>query len=141
MTFLKSYSDLKQLLTFEERFDYLKIGGSVGRYTFGNERHLNQTFYHSYEWKSARRDVIARDMGRDLGIEGYEITESSQLRVHHMNPISPRYLEEYEAHLDDLFNPEYLITVTLLTHNAIHYGELPSNRLPLERKPGDTNLW
>lgn len=138
---IRTYSELRQFETFEDRFEYLKIGGTVGDYTFGSERHLNQTFYRSSEWKKVRRDVIARDYGRDLGIEGYDILDSRILRVHHMNPINPRDLDEYEDSIDRLFNMDYLITTTLNTHNDIHYGKVSSTRLPLERTPGDTKLW
>ena len=137
--YIRSYRELSQLETFEERFDYLRINGGVGGITFGNERYLNQSFYRSYEWKRARRDTIARDYGRDLGIEGYEINDKNSLRVHHMNPI---VLSDFDSDdISHMFDPEYLITTTLLTHNSIHYGDTPMNRLPIERTPGDTRLW
>ena len=139
MTIIRNYKELRRLETFDERFEYLRLNGSVADFTFANERYLNQQFYRSREWQTARRDTIARDYGRDLGIEGYEINDRNSLRVHHMNPIT---LEDFENNdLSYLLDPEFLITTTLLTHNSIHYGEKPLNRFPIERTPGDTNLW
>jgi hypothetical protein len=125
------------LETFEERYDYLSLKGVVGETTFGFDRWLNQRFYKSALWLSARNWVIIRDHGCDLGIEGYEIF--SGLMVHHMNPLSPRDIQNGE---ESLIHPNYLITVSLQTHNAIHYGDknqLP--RGPIVRQPGDTRLW
>ena len=134
---IRCYSELQQLETFEERFDYLELKGVVGESTFGFDRWINQQFYRSYEWHLARNHVIRRDNGCDLGVPGYEI--HTGLMVHHMNPIS---IDDLKHGNEDLFNPEYLIVVSLNTHNAIHYGDkslLP--RGPVERKAGDTNLW
>lgn len=134
---IRSYSELKSLKTLKERFDYLKIGGEVGRDTFGFDRYLNQMLYTSLEWRRARREVIIRDDGCDLGIPGYEI--QNRLIVHHMNPITVRAIEERDP---DIFNPEFLICTAFMTHQAIHYGDeslLP--RDPIERFPGDTKLW
>ena len=123
--------------TFEERYDYLAIKAAVGVDTFGFERWLNQAFYHSAEWRYARRQVIARDYGRDLGIEGQEIHD--RLAVHHMNPIA---VDDITHANIDIINPEYLITVSLRTHNAIHYGDRSQLVQPLvRRRPGDTKLW
>lgn len=133
----RTYSELEQLLTFEERYDYLRLGGVLGAKTFGYDRWVNQHFYKSREWASVRDLVIVRDNGCDLGIEGFEIF--SGLIVHHMNPIS---VDDLEQGLEWVTNPEYLITTSLKTHNAIHYGDkslLP--REPIERKAGDTKLW
>ena len=133
----RTYTELSRLSTFEERYAYLKLGGEVGASTFGFDRWVNQHFYKSNEWKSARDYVIVRDNGCDLGLEGFEIY--SGLLVHHMNPISVKDLEEGS---DWVVDPEYLITTSLRTHNAIHYGDaslLP--RAPVERRPGDTKLW
>ena len=133
----RSYSDLRLLTTFEERFDYLSMPGEVGQETFGFDRWLNQQFYRSREWKSARDYVIVRDEGCDLGIPGYEI--HAQLMVHHMNPVTPEDLLEGKEWVLD---PEYLITTTHRTHNAIHYGDMSLiPRAPVERRPGDTRLW
>lgn len=133
----RSYSDLRRLATFEERFRYLSLGGEVGSATFGFDRWINQRFYRSREWKHVRQQVILRDEARDLGVLGYEIHH--QLLVHHMNPILPKDLARGEAWVLD---PEYLITTTQQTHNAIHYGDYSLiRRAPIERRPGDTKLW
>ncbi len=138
MTMIKCYSELIELPTFEERFKYLKLDGRVGIQTFGSERIFNQDFYHSREWKLLRRDVIARDMGCDLGIEDREIFD--KIIVHHINPMTMEQLEEGG---DELFNLENFICCSHKTHEAIHYGD--SSLLPrtefIERRPGDTKLW
>lgn len=134
---IKTYNELIQLPTFEDRFRYLRIGGAVGESTFGFERYLNQRFYHSDEWKALRRDVIIRDMGLDLACEDHDI--SGLIIVHHMNPIS---VEDLSDSTEFLLNPKYLICVSDLTHKAIHYGD--ESLLPkglVERRPGDTKLW
>jgi hypothetical protein len=133
----RSYSELRRLETFEDRFDYLQLKGYVGEQTFGFDRWLNQQFYRSREWIDARRQVILRDEACDLGVSGYEIRTG--LLVHHMNPMSELDLVSGEYWVID---PEYLITTTHRTHNAIHFGDrnmLP--KPPAERKPGDTTLW
>lgn len=138
MSKLRTYSELIQLPTFEERFNYLKLDGSVGRDTFGFDRYMNQRFYRSALWKRIRSEVILRDMGCDLGVPGFDI--ETQVCVHHMNPIFPDDLVEVS---DYLTNKEYLITTCHKTHNAIHYGD--SNTLSsysvVERKPNDTCPW
>lgn len=133
----RNYSELRQLLTFEERYKYLKLRGQVGESTFGYDRWMNQEFYRSREWKQLRHEVIARDNGCDMGIEGYDI--HSGLYIHHMNPMTT---EDIVAGNPDNLDPEFLITVTHQTHNAIHYGDeslLP--RPVVAREPGDTKLW
>lgn len=137
MTITRKYSELRHLQTFEERFDYLALRGSVGRPTFGFERYMNQRFYTSMEWRRTRRDIIARDNGCDLGVEGFEI--NSKIIIHHLNPITTEML----THGDDIvFDPDNLITTTHDTHNAIHYGDRSNLKLPfVERRPGDTDLW
>ena len=133
----KTYSELRALDTFEERFRYLKVPGILGAETFGFDRWINQRFYKSYEWDHVRSYVITRDSGCDLGVPGYEIY--SGLLVHHMNPIS---LDDIKQGDDSLIDPEFLITTSLQTHNAIHYGDeslLP--RGPVVRQRGDTTLW
>ena len=133
----KCYRELRRLKSFEERFEYLKLNGQVGRETFGFDRYMNQQFYSSYEWKQIRYRVIARDLGCDLGIEGFEI--HSRILIHHMNPILP---EDIVLGNNDILDEEFLISVSHRTHNAIHYGDaslLPRLRAP--RRPGDTNLW
>lgn len=134
---IRTYSELMRLKSFEERFKYLALNGSVGHSTFGFDRHLNQRFYTSSEWRSKRRDVIVRDNSCDLGLEGREIHRG--LCVHHMNPMTRDDLVELNP---DTLNPEYLITASHDTHNAIHYGDASLlRRQHVERKPGDTKLW
>lgn len=134
---MRTYSELITLPTFEERFNYLKLDGRVGDSTFGFDRYLNQKLYSSPEWKRARREVMIRDNGRDLGAEDHEIF--GKIFIHHMNPIS---LEDIEQHNPDIFNPEYLITVSYNTHNAIHYGSEDMLQKDLvERTPNDTSPW
>jgi hypothetical protein len=133
----RSYSEVRRLPTFIERFRYLALRGRVGDTTFGFNRWVNQDFYTSREWRQARNDIIVRDNGCDLGIEGYEI--HSGLYIHHINPIT---VAQIEAGDDCLFDPDNLITVAHRTHNAIHYGDESLLPKPLvERRPGDTKLW
>ena len=137
MTMIRRYSELRHIPTFEERFEYLKLNGSVGRETFGFDRYINQRFYTSKEWRDVRHHVIARDLGLDLGAEGYEI--NSRILIHHMNPI---VVDDILHKNDDILDPEFLITTCHNTHNAIHYGD--SSLLPkplVERSRGDTKLW
>jgi hypothetical protein len=137
MTKIRTYSQLRRLDTFEERFDYLCLDGQVGVSTFGFDRYLNQQFYMSNEWQHARREVILRDQGCDLGVPGYEINDS--LLVHHINPIISDDILHGEQWIID---PEYLITTTNVTHNAIHFGNRSNLKVPfVERSPRDTNLW
>lgn len=137
MTTIRTYSELCQLSTFEERFDYLRLNGSVGKDTFGFDRYLNQQFYRSSEWKRIRDRVILRDNGCDLGVEGYEIR--GRILIHHINPIS---VEDIHTMSDLLMNPEYLICVSHCTHNAIHYGdESLIITAPIERTQNDTCPW
>lgn len=133
----RSYRELRRLETFEERFKYLALHGSVGRSTFGFDRYLNQQFYTSREWRQIRNRVIVRDNGCDLGIEGREIT--SRLYIHHLNPMT---VEDIEHGDGSILDPEFLITTQHATHNAIHYGDERLLPRPLvERKNGDTKLW
>lgn len=137
MTNIKTYSELITIPTFEERFKYLRLDGSVGEQTFGFDRYINQVFYQSYEWKKVRDAVIIRDNGCDLGVEGHDIR--GKILIHHMNPIT---VKDIETCSDFLLNPEYLISTMHLTHNAIHYGDeslLPKG--PIERKKYDTCPW
>lgn len=137
MSSIKTYSELRRLETFEERYHYLAMRGSIGLATFGFDRWINQRFYKSREWQDARDFVITRDNGCDLGIPGYEI--HSGLLVHHMNAVKLVDISEGE---DWIVDPNFLITTSLRTHNAIHYGDeslLP--RGPIERTAGDTTLW
>lgn len=134
---IRKYSELKKLKSFEERFEYLRLDGKIGQDTFGFDRIFNQMFYKSREWKTVRNEVIVRDNGCDLGVEGYEIY--GKILIHHMNPIS---LDDIRNSSDFLMNPEYLISTTLLTHNAIHYGdESLIIKAPIERTKNDTCPW
>lgn len=134
---IRTYSELVKLPTFQERFEYLRLNGVVGKETFGFDRYMNQIFYKSKEWETVRRKVIIRDNGCDLGVDGYEIRGT--MLIHHMNPIG---LNDIVNKTDMLLNPEYLITTVLGTHNAIHYGNtglLPA--MPIERRANDTCPW
>ena len=134
---IKTYRDLRRLTTFEERFEYLRLGGIVGESKFGFDRYLNQTFYHSNEWRHTRRGIILRDEGCDLGIPDREI--HGQLLIHHINPIT---IEDLENGADCVFDPDNLITTMMETHNAIHYGDiLLLPKLPIDRRKNDTCLW
>lgn len=135
---IRTYSDLIKMGSFMDRFNYLKLGGKVGRETFGADRFMNQSFYRSTEWKRVRDIVITRDLGLDLGCVGFDILD--RMIIHHMNPISP---EDIEHSSDILLNPEYLILTSERTHNAIHYGDeslLPAFQL-VERRKYDTCPW
>lgn len=134
---MRTYSELVKLNTFEDRFNYLKLNGKVGEETFGFDRWLNQNFYKSNEWKRIRDQVIIRDNGCDMALEGYDIF--SKIFVHHMNPINQSDL----IHSTDfLINPEYLVCVSYDTHNAIHYGDISLLQTdPIVRKPNDTCPW
>lgn len=134
----RCYSELRQINSFEERFEYLKLVGEVGNPTFGYDRYFNQQFYHSSEWRRTRNGIILRDNGCDLGINDYEI--HSRIQIHHITPITKEDIENWNE--DILFNPENLICVSFDTHNAIHYGtESEFSRIPKERVPGDTCPW
>lgn len=134
---IRSYSELRRIATFDERFEYLRLRGEVGESTFGHNRFINQRFYTSTEWKHVRNAVIRRDMGCDLGAEGYDIYD--KIIVHHMNPMVPADIVGGSA---DILDPEFLVVTTHDTHNAIHYG-LDTPHIPAiaERTPGDTKLW
>lgn len=137
MSKIRTYFELSQIESFKERYRYLRLGGVLGDKTFGFDRWINQRFYKSREWEDARRSVIIRDEGCDLGVPGYEIVVD--LLVHHMNPVT---LDDIKHGRDWIVDPEFLITTSLQTHNAIHYGDdslLP--RGPTVRRPGDTKLW
>ena len=136
-TDIKSYTELSKLKTFNDRFNYLKLDGVVGEETFGYDRILNQVLYKSAKWRKVRDKVLIRDNGNDLGIEGYQINGRSI--IHHMNPIT---VDDVLKEREWIFDPEYLITVSDLTHKAIHYSNeniLPKE--PVERTQNDTCLW
>lgn len=134
---IRSFFELRRLRTFEERFDYLNLKGEVGSSTFGFDRYLNQKFYTSRQWRQLRDEVIVRDEGMDLGVEGYEIFD--KIIIHHMNPMT---VEDIERGDPSVLDPDFLITTTHRTHNAIHFGDKTLLNVPLEpRRPGDTRLW
>lgn len=133
----RSYSDMRQFHTFDERFDYLALNGGVGHSTFGHDRYLNQRFYASSEWKRVRRDVIVRDEGMDLGVDGYPIYDKPI--VHHIVPMTPY---DFEIGNPLILDPDNLVLVSHETHNAIHFGSRALLRENwTERRPGDTILW
>lgn len=131
-----TYSDLILIPTFEERLEYLRTDSLPSELTFDKLRYLNQKFYNSRAWKRVRTSVIARDLGFDLGIPGREI--SGRVLVHHMNPLLPKDLL---YHSEEALDPEFLITTSFDTHQAIHFGYEKPDEFLLERKPGDTKLW
>lgn len=134
---LRKYSELKRLKTFEERYEYLRIGGLVGEATFGFERFLNQQLYTSQRWRLLRNEIIIRDNGCDLGIEGRDIFD--KIIIHHMNPLTREQMQNPD---DSMFDPEYLICVSHNTHNAIHYGNASLLRKEyVPRRPNDTCPW
>lgn len=133
----RTHSQLMLIPTFQGRYEYLRLAGIVGDPTFGSERYVNQKFYGSHEWRRTRMAIIARDLGNDLGVEGYPI--HSRPLIHHLNPLD---VNQIVRGSDSLLDPENLITTSHATHNAIHYGD--ANLLPqeyVERRPGDTTLW
>ena len=133
----RSYSELITFDTFEDRYEYLRLRSSVGKATFGFDRYINQQFYKSTQWRHIRNHVIARDLGLDLGVDGHEIFD--KILIHHMNPM---LVEDIDEGVSDILDPEYLISTTHRTHNAIHYGDRSLLVQPLiERKSNDTKLW
>lgn len=136
---MKTYSELILLPTYEERYDYLRIGGQVGIETFGASRFLNQEFYRSKQWRKIRDYIIARDNACDLACPGYEIEDGREIRIHHINPIS---IEDIENMSDFILDPEFLITTHEKTHRAIHYGDRRFRPFQMaQRRPNDTCPW
>ena len=135
---IRTYNEMILLPTFEERFKYLKLGGEVGKDTFGFDRYFNQAFYKSREWRHARQEAIIRDNGCDLAIPDREILD--HIIVHHLNPIT---MEQIDNGGEELFDLRFLVCVSHNTHNAIHYGDenLLIKTTLTERKPGDTCPW
>lgn len=134
---MRTYSELVQLSSFEDRYEYLALRGEVGNATFGFDRWLNQQFYTSRQWRQLRHHIIVRDEGCDLAVPGFEI--HSRLIIHHMNPLT---VDDIAQGTEEALDPEFLITTTHQTHNAIHYGD--ASLLPKvfsERRPDDTQLW
>ena len=134
---IRNYAELTQIATFEGRYEYLRLGGRVGADTFGHDRVLNQAFYTSSAWRQLRNEIIVRDQGCDLAVDGREI--SSKILIHHMNPLT---VTDVVHGTDNLMDPAFLITVSHNTHNAIHYGDYSMlDDGYIERLPGDTTLW
>lgn len=134
---IKTYSELITIPTFEERFEYLQLKGSVGKDTFGYDRHLNQVLYRSPEWKRLRNQIIIRDCGCDLACEGYDIYD--KVLIHHLNPIT---VEDVLARSRKVFDPDNLVCVSHNTHNAIHYGDVDLLVTgPIIRTKNDTCPW
>lgn len=137
MPMIRTYSELIALPTFEERYEYVRLGGRIGDETFGSDRYINQTFYTSYEWRRFRRDIIVRDMGCDLAMEDREI--GGLIVIHHLNPIT---VDDIWRRSEFLMNPEYVVCVSDNTHKAIHYGdESLLITAPVERYKNDTCPW
>lgn len=133
----KTYSELITLKTFEERFEYLRLNCRVGESTFGSKRYLNQILYKTAKWLSVRDRVIVRDGGCDLGIEGREIL--SKILVHHIEPIT---IDDVINHNPKVFDEDNLITISHITHEAVHYGnEDLLMKDPIERTKNDTCPW
>ena len=134
---IKSYNELIHLLSFRERFEYLYIGEMVGVETFGYNRELNQLLYRSRKWRSLRNEIIIRDNGCDLGVEGFEIYR--KILIHHINPIT---IDDVRFDRDKIYDPNNLISTNLQTHNALHFGaENYSPATFTERTPGDMIPW
>jgi hypothetical protein len=133
----RTYTDLIAIPDFLDRYRYLSLRSPIGVPTFGYDRYLNQAFYTSAEWRQLRNHVIARDRGCDLGLDEYPINWRPS--IHHMNPMTV----EGVVHRDeDILDPEFLITVSHRTHNAIHFGDVHLLAEPMTvRRPGDTKLW
>ena len=134
---IRTYSELITIPTFEERFEYLQLKGSVGKDTFGYDRYLNQVLYRSPEWKRLRNQIIIRDCGCDLACDGYDIYD--KVLIHHLNPIT---VEDVLARSRKVFDPDNLVCVSHNTHNAIHYGDVDLIVTgPIVRTKNDTCPW
>lgn len=134
---IRTYTEMLRFHTFEDRFHYLKLNGSVGEDTFGYDRYLNQMFYKSTEWRRLRDYVITRDNGCDLAIPDLDILD--RIIVHHLNPLK---VEDVIEHTEFLLDPNYLVCVSNETHRAIHYGDERMLFIePIIRRPNDTSPW
>lgn len=136
---IRTYNELIQIPTYEERLEYLSLKGKVGEDTFGFDRWINQMFYNSYEWRNFRKQIIVRDLGHDLAMLDDEYEIAGIIIVHHMNPIDIRDIVDMT---DYVMNPNYLVATSKITHEAIHYGKTKVNPfVVVERRPGDTCPW
>jgi hypothetical protein len=134
---IRTYTELREFQSFINRYNYLKLYGTVGQASWGSNRYVNQALYKSRRWRDVRDEVIARDRALDLGVPGYLIPVRAV--IHHMNPIT---VEDVISESLYVFSPEYLITTTERTHQAIHFGDsslLP--QVPISRRLGDTTPW
>lgn len=137
---IRTFRELKNLKTFDDRYKYLKLKSIVGEDSFGYDRYLNQAFYTSKRWRSVRDEVIIRDCGCDLGIDGYKIYD--KILIHHMNPINVNDIIHDDIEYSTMYDPEFLICTTFDTHNAIHFGnDSLISKIPIERKKNDTCPW
>lgn len=136
---IRTYSEMLKFETMEERFQYLKLDGKVGEATFGSRRYLNQMLYTSDEWKKFRISIILRDGACEFGLEDYPIDDPTQIRIHHIVPIT---VEDVLNRDPKIFDPNNVVCVSDLTHKAIHYGN--EDLLPkpyIERCKNDTCPW
>lgn len=133
---IRSYSEMMELESYEDRLAYLSLGGIVSHPTFGGSRYLNQALYRSYEWKSFRNEIIIRDNGCDLACEDFPIND--KILIHHINPLT---LDDIKQRSRNIFDPDNVVCVSHLTHEAIHYGTEIPNRSMIDRTPNDTTLW
>lgn len=137
---IRTYTELMTIPTFEERYDYLRIGGAVGADTFGYDRWINQDFYTSHEWRKFRKQIIARDLGCDLASKDRPFLNGEIITIHHMNPIT---VSDIIHSTEFLMDPEYVIATSDTTHRAIHYGDRSLLKVfePTIRRPNDTVPW
>lgn len=134
---IKCYSDLIQIDSFKDRFDYLKTNSIVGFETFGSKRYLNQILYNSWEWRNFKRRVILRDDGKDLAHPDYKIV--GNVYVHHINPIT---IDDILERRYCVFDMENVISCSFYTHEAIHYKKEIFVRGDFaERRENDTSPW
>lgn len=134
---IRTYSELITIPTFEERYNYLKLNGIVGKETFGYDRYLNQLLYRSSDWRSFRDRIIIRDNGCDLACEGFEL--QSRIIIHHIDPIT---VEDIINKHPKVFDPENVVSTSHNTHLAIHYGDKNLISIgPINRYKNDTCPW
>lgn len=133
---IRSYSEMMELESYEDRLAYLSLSGIVSHLTFGGSRYLNQALYRSYEWRAFRNDIIIRDNGCDLACEDFPIND--KILIHHINPLT---LDDIKQRSRNIFDPDNVVCVSHLTHEAIHYGTEILNRSMIDRTPNDTTLW
>lgn len=133
---IKKYSEVIQLNTFRERYDYLRFHSSIGEQTFGSDRHINQILYKSRTWRRTRERIIIRDSGLDLAMDGYVIFDN--IIVHHINPVTVDDILNGEP---NVYDPQNLICVSFETHNAIHFGNDLREVKIITRTKNDTCPW